>query len=69
MLGVKQVIIPLADSMGTKLRIEEDLSFASKWKHLPWSAMQLELGWVRDKVKDLDLGIKAITVLCVNIYL
>ena len=31
--------------------------------------MHLELGWVRDKVKNLDLGIKTITVFCVNIYL
>ena len=31
--------------------------------------MQLEPGWVRGMVKDLDLGIKAATVLCVNIYL
>ena len=34
MLGVKQVMIPLSDRMGTKLRIEEDLNFASRWKHL-----------------------------------
>lgn len=34
MLGVKQVMIPLSDRMGTKLRIEEDLNFASKWKYL-----------------------------------
>lgn len=31
--------------------------------------MQVELGWVRDKTKDLDLGIRMVIVLCVNIDL
>lgn len=28
--------------------------------------MQLELCWVTDKAKDLDLGIRMMIVLCIN---
>lgn len=31
--------------------------------------MQLELGWVKDKAKDLDLGIRPMIVPCIHIAL
>lgn len=45
MLGVKQVMIPLSDRMGTKLRIEEDLNFSPDGNTCWCLAMQLEPGW------------------------
>lgn len=70
MLGVKQMIIPTCGRIETQSWEQRKiwtlhLNGNTCW----WLPMQVELGWVRDKTEDLDLGIRMVIVLCVNIDL